>query len=271
MITENIFDKKICLCEKKNIRSMVENALINNEFQVYYQPQYDCEGMKWRCVEALVRWQHPEEGLISPAGFIPKLEENDCIYELDKSVWEKACCDFAEWRMLGIAPKHLSVNVSCIDILKDDFEKVLAEILEKYGLDSSMIHLEITETACVDEIKSMLKVIQSLQSKGFVVEMDDFGTGYSSLKLLKHIPFDVVKIDMDFLYGCETNQKAKNILTSIIDMLKKEQLPIVMEGVETRAQVLLLKKLGCNFMQGYYFGKPMPKEELKIALESMAR
>lgn len=271
MINENIFEKNSFLCEKKNIRSKVGNALINNEFQVYYQPQYDCEVMNCCSVEALVRWQQPEEGLISPAVFIPKFEKNDCIYELDKSVWEKACCDFAEWRELGIAPGHLSLNISRIDILKEDIEEVLAKILKKYALKPNMIHLEITETACVDGIESMSEVIQSLQSKGFVIEMDDFGTGYSSLKLLKHIPFDVVKLDMGFLYGCETDRKAKNILTSIIDMLKKDRITIIMEGVETKEQVLLLKKFGCNFMQGYYFGKPMPKEELQTLLESMAR
>lgn len=271
MTKGRLFGRKNCTCKKENIRNAVESALLNDEFKVYYQPQYDYGTNAWCGVEALIRWHHPEKGLISPDDFIPELEENDCIYELDKMVWDRACCDFAELRALGIAPKYLSVNVSCADILKEDFEKVLMEIIARNAMNPGMMHLEITETAYVDDIKTLLEVVELLQKSGFVVEMDDFGTGYSTLKLLKHIPFDVVKIDMNFLHDCETNQKSRNILTSIINMLKKERISIVMEGVETEDQARLLKKFGCDFMQGYYFGKPMPKEKLKTALKSMVR
>ncbi len=253
--------------DKEKFVELIKKALKNDEFEVYYQPQYNYETKEMYSAEALVRWKCDDKENVSPAVFVPLLEKYGMIYEVDKVVWKKVCQDLKNWKKSGLQVPHLSVNISVVDLYQDDFEEYLLSLINEYQLKPENLHLEITETAYVKDLKFMVNIIKSLQQNGFIVEMDDFGSGYSSLKTLKNVPFDVIKLDMEFLQESEINEKAKNILTSVIDMLQKIKVPVIVEGVEHEEQAELLNRLGCSYMQGYYFGKPTNRKNFEKILQ----
>lgn len=220
--------------DMKQFTEQVQRALDNGEFEVYYQPQYNYTTNKMSGAEALMRWSCPKRGLLSPASFIPQLERSGMIYEVDKYIWRSVCADIRKWEDEGINFPHFSINISGVDIYRADFEQYLSQIIASHGLTSEMLHLEITETIYAKDIKFMSGIIQDLQKRGFTVEMDDFGSGYSSLKTLKNVPFDIIKLDVEFLQESETNEKAKEILTAIIGMLHKIKISVIVEGVESK-------------------------------------
>lgn len=247
---------------------LVRRAVENSEFEVYYQPQYNYNTKKLFGAEALMRWRQDEKNEVSPAVFVPRLEKCGMIYEVDKLIWKKVCADMRTWLDLGLNVPHLSVNLSGDDIYHEGLEGYFTSLLAEYSLKPKDLHLEITETAYIKDLKLMAEVIDSLKSKGFVVEMDDFGSGYSSLRTLKNVPFDVIKLDMELLQESETNEKAKNILTAVIEMLQKIEIEVIVEGVEREEQAKLLGRLGCNYMQGYYFGRPTDREHFEEILKN---
>lgn len=239
------------------------------EFSIWLQPQYDYVTGRIVGAEALVRWKHPQLGNISPAEFIPILERSGQITELDMFVWEEACrylrdiLDHPE-RFRAIP---ISINISRIDIYATDLEQILLTLIRKYDLEAEMLRLEITESAYTENPEQLIETVEKLQKCGFLVEMDDFGSGYSSLNILKDVPVEVLKLDMNFLAGTEDTDRRGNILSSIIRMARWLGMDLIAEGVETVEQAEYLKNLGCSYMQGYYFAKPMPKEEFKLVLE----
>lgn len=253
--------------DKEKFVELIKKALKNDEFEVYYQPQYNYETKEMHGAEALVRWKCDDKENVSPAVFVPLLEKYGMIYEVDKVVWKKVCQDLKNWKKSGLQVPHLSVNISVVDLYQDDFEEYLLSLINEYQLKPENLHLEITETAYIKDLKFMVNIIKSLQQNGFIVEMDDFGSGYSSLKTLKNVPFDVIKLDMEFLQESEINEKTKNILTSVIDMLQKIKVHVIVEGVEHEEQAELLNRLGCSYMQGYYFGKPTNRENFEKILQ----
>lgn len=259
----------ILSAENSSFINSVKKALDNDEFEVYYQPQYNYNTKLMCGAEALMRWKIGDSDKASPAYFIPLLEKSGMIYEADKIIWEKVCRDMRHWKNIGLNVPHISVNISGVDMCHKDFEARIVALVEKYALEPEDLHLEITETAYVKNLEFMTGIIASMQKRGFVVEMDDFGSGYSSLKTLKNVPFDVIKLDMEFVQESETSEKAKNILTSVIDMLKKIKIPVIVEGVECEKQAELLNKLGCSYMQGYYFGKPTDGESFEKLLKKI--
>lgn len=250
-----------------SLKKRVQAAIENNELEVYYQPQYNYNTKEMSGAEALVRWNTPDKGMLPPSSFIPQLEEYGLIYEVDKCVWRKVCAAMREWKDENLSVPHISVNISGCDICREDFLEYLTSLIKEYGLEPQNLHLEITETVYVKDLEFMTDIIKSLQSAGFVVEMDDFGSGYSSLRALKNVPFDIIKLDMEFLQESETNEKAKNILTSVIEMLNKIKMLIIVEGVECEEQAELLNKSGCKYMQGYYFGNPASKDDFRRILK----
>lgn len=255
----------VLLNDKEKLGRLIREALENDEFTVHYQPQYSYNTKQMCGAEALMRWQRAGM-MISPAEFIPLLEQYELIYEVDRLIWRRACQALSAWKQAGLDVPYLSVNISGKDIHHADFVAYIESLIEEYALQPQNLHLEITETAYVEDLSFMIQVIESLQRKGFVVEMDDFGSGYSSLTALKNVPFDVIKLDMDFLQESEINEKAKQILTSVIDMLQKIRIPVIVEGVECEKQAELLNRLGCDYMQGYYFGKPTNRDEFEKLL-----
>lgn len=255
------------LLREQAITDSMESALSQNQFLVYLQPKYRIKDEVLVGAEALVRWNHPVWGFLSPAEFIPLFEKNGFITRLDRFVWEKACAVLHDWDERGYYPMSVSVNVSRADIYNEDLADTLVKIIEKYDLDSSRLHLEITESAYTENPKQIIDTVTTLRELGFVIEMDDFGSGYSSLNMLNDMPIDILKLDMKFIRSEMAKPKSQGILQFIINLASWMNLSVVAEGVETKAQLLRLTEIGCDYVQGYYFAKPMPCQEFEGLLD----
>lgn len=248
--------------EERRIIGEFEKAIDNNEFVMFLQPQVDCKGMTYGA-EALVRWQHPERGLLSPAVFIDVLEKAGLIYKLDRYMWEKAAEKLGEWKREGHDRYHISVNISTKDFYLIDVYETFTGLVDKYNINPDKLKLEITETALMADFKKNMEIIRRLQNYGFKIEIDDFGSGYSSLNMLKDISADVLKIDMGFLRASENELKGRDILESIVSLAGKLGMEVITEGVEKESQVNMLKDMGCNMFQGYFFSKPVQIKEFE--------
>ena len=262
--------------EQELITDMVI-GIRKNEFKIYIQPQYDYTTDSMSGAEALVRWLHPTKGLISPSVFIPVFERNGFITQLDQYIWDKTCAYIRKWKDMGLNPVPISVNVSRRDIYNQNLVAVFSRLLKKYNLTPDSLRLEITESAYMDNPSQLINVVKDLKNLGFCLEMDDFGSGYSSLNTLKDVPVDILKLDMQFIIDSTEKNKSKpkhqkrssNILTSVVRMANLLQLPVIAEGIESKAQADYLKSIGCFHMQGFYFSKPMPAEEFEAMQEML--
>ena len=234
-------------------------ALEQEQFQVYFQPKYDIRPEKpvIAGAEALVRWKHPTLGMIPPAQFIPMLEESGLILALDRYVWSSAARTVRQWRdRFGFA-LPVSVNVSRFDMLDPDLPFILKETISGSGLTENDLILEVTESAYTENSEGMIAMAVSLREAGFRIEMDDFGTGYSSLGMLTRLPIDALKLDMTFVRSAFSGTRDVRVIQLIIDIAGCLHVPVIAEGVETEEQMLALRELGCDMVQGYYFGKPV--------------
>ncbi len=240
-------------------------GLRNEEFTFYLQPQCDIETGKIVGAEALARWIHNGE-LIPPYKFIPVMEKNDIVSDLDLYLWEQVCKWLRKWIDEGNTPVPISINVSRIDIYTFDLPAVIRELTTTYDLDPKLLKVEITESSYIEEFKAVNNAVDTLQDLGFRIFMDDFGSGYSSLNMLTNVNIDVLKIDMMFLDLDEGNRKGFEILESVVKMAKLLHLPVVVEGVETREQLEFLRQLNCDYAQGYFFYQPMSVEDFEYLI-----
>lgn len=259
------YDEKMrqqVLKEQKIINAM-EMAIQNKEFTLYLQPKYDIEKGAIIGAEALVRWISLENGFISPGDFIPVFENNGFVYEVDKFIWEESCRYLRKWLDEGREVHPISVNVSRIDLYDPKLVQHLVNLREKYQLPSQYLELEITESAYTEDPEQIITITRQLREAGFVILMDDFGTGYSSLNMLKDIQIDVLKLDMGFLKSSDYSAKGGNILTAILKMAESLKMQTIAEGVETKEQVEFLKSIGCKYVQGFYYSKPLPVGEFE--------
>ena len=250
---------------KERLLEDFRSAIEQKQFIVYYQPKFDIRPSEpiLASAEALVRWNHPEFGMISPGVFIPLLEENGLILELDTYVWRSAAAQIREWKdALGFSVP-ISVNVSRIDMLMLNLKSVLREILDTYSLSADDIVLELTESAYAGDSEQVLNTARELRGMGFRIEMDDFGSGYSSLGMLTKLPIDALKLDMTFIRNAFGEKKDVRMIELIIDIADYLRVPVVAEGVETEEQYLVLKSLGCDLVQGYYFSRPVPEDAFR--------
>ncbi|MBE5957943.1 MAG: EAL domain-containing protein [Lachnospiraceae bacterium] len=249
----------------------LDDAILNNDLIVYYQPKYgilsDVPILK--SAEALIRWNHPEFGMISPGKFIPLFESNGLIQKLDQYVWEQAAKQIKYWKEKYNITIPISVNVSRVDIYDSTLEKRLNQILLENELSASDLMLEITESAYAENAAILVNVVNKLRNDGFKIEMDDFGSGYSSLNMLTSLPIDILKIDMIFIRNMMNDAKSLKMLELVLDIAKFLHVPVVAEGVETKEQFTILKDRGCDIIQGYYFSKPVPPEEFAPFIEAM--
>lgn len=238
--------------------SDLDEGLRQGQFKVFYQPKYLIQGEAPRLygAEALVRWAHPELGFISPGVFIPLLEENGLITRLDVYVWREAAAQLRRWRdALGFAVP-VSVNLSRQDLFDAGLPERLLEIVAENGLTTGDLRLEITESAYAHDMDHVLRSVEALRSAGFRIEMDDFGAGYSSLSMLSVMPIDALKIDMKFVQNIMRAEGGYPILQSVVNMSHSMRLPAIVEGVETQEQYDLVRRAGCDVVQGYYFARP---------------
>ncbi|MCI1931940.1 MAG: EAL domain-containing protein [Clostridia bacterium] len=254
-------DMSLKIEKEQLITNMMNDALNNEQFIIYFQPKYNLATNSPAGAEALVRWKHPTKGILPPGEFIPVFERNGFITKLDQYVWEKACQYLRKWLDAGLVPVPISVNVSRVDICNPNLVDILFNITKKYNIPTNLLHLELTESAYTDNPLAIKLMLKNLHDHGFLVMMDDFGSGYSSLNILKELPVDVLKIDMHFLSGAEIPGRSETIIAAIIRMAKWLKIPVIAEGVETKEQADFLSQIGCEYVQGYYFAKPMPIEK----------
>ena len=240
-------------------------AIEENQFLVFYQPKYDIRPDKpTLCgAEALVRWNHPKLGMINPGVFIPLFEDNGLIQQLDLCVWRKTAAQIKKWKeRLGVV-LPVSVNVSRVDMYDPLLNETFQKILNEYGLSSEEFHLEITESAYTQDSKQIIDAVNILRDDGFQIEMDDFGTGYSSLNMISSLPIDALKLDMQFIREAFRDGQDTRLIEVIIDIADYLNVPVIAEGVETEEQLLALREMGCDMVQGYYFSKPVPADEFE--------
>ena len=254
------------LLREQAITDGMEAALAEGQFEVYLQPKYRIKDDRLAGAEALVRWNHPEWGMQSPAYFIPLFEKNGFITKLDQYVWDRACAVLREWEDKGYPPLSVSVNVSRADIYNADIADILLNTIRRHRLPPSRLYLEITESAYTENPAQIIHTIGRLRELGFVIEMDDFGSGYSSLNMLNKMSIDILKLDMKFIQSETAKPVNQGILRFIMGLARWMNLGVVVEGVETREQLERLREIGCDYVQGYFFARPMPCGEFEALL-----
>lgn len=242
------------LQESRTLEHDMSLAIMNKEFVVYYQPIVDSFTQKIYSYEALIRWIHPLKGLLSPDSFIPAAEKTGMINEMGKSVLEMACREAASWAV----PAKISVNASPVQLSSKAFAGIVMNILKETGLPADRLELEVTESSLFTESNTPMNTLNKLKALGVKISIDDFGTGYSSLSRLSKLAFDKIKIDKSFVHSVSTQEDALTIIKLITGMAKSLNMKAVAEGVETQQQLESLQALGCDFAQGYLFGKPQP-------------
>lgn len=248
--------------KKQYIINNIDEAIKAGHIKVYYQPVVNAANGKLCGLEALARWDDPQYGFLSPADFIQTLEEYYQIYKLDMYVVEKVCRNFVYAKEQGLALIPVSLNFSKLDFNLINLAEEVEECLKKYGVDKKLIHIEVTESTLSGDDERLKEMLKKFRTNGYALWLDDFGAGYSGLNVLKEYDFDMMKIDMKFLHGFSGNVKARQILKNIISMAKELGMSTLTEGVETEEAYQFLKENGCEQIQGYLFGRPMPDHEL---------
>ena len=254
------------IIKEQRIINNMKNALKNEEFVLYLQPKYELQRNSIAGADVLVRWITADGRMVSPGEFIPVFERNGFILKLDQYVWEKTCQLLAGWRDEGRKIFPVSVNISRVSLYNPKIVDVICGLTEKYNIPPEWLQLELTESAYTGNPKAIKEMMEQLQKKGFSILMDDFGSGYSSLNVLKDIAVDVLKIDMKFLDGSGDDGRSENILGSVVRMAKWLNMPVVAEGAERKEQVSFLHSIGCEYVQGFYFARPMPVKEYEKLL-----
>ena len=255
------------LLREQHMAESMETALEEEQFSVYLQPKYDLHHDQLAGAEALVRWHHPEWGIMSPGEFIPLFEKNGFITRLDQYVWDKVCAMLREWSDQGYPALPVSVNVSRADAYQADLTSVLLKTVERYHLPPSSLNLEITERAYMESPRQMAQMVEQLRRLGFVVEMDDFGQGYSSLSMFSRMTVDALKLDIRSLKSEGKERTNQGILRFLMSLGRWMGLNIIAEGVETEEEVEQLRQIGCDYGQGYYFARPMTRWDFEELLK----
>ena len=256
---------------EKDLERRMDTALANGEFKVYFQPKYEVGSGEIVGAEALVRWDSPESGFMSPAKFIPLFEQNGFIINLDQYVFETVCKNIREWLDLGIRVVPVSVNVSRLQFYRLDFIKRYTKIKEKYNIPNGLLELEFTESIVFESLEILKKIVLGLKKEGFSCSIDDFGSGYSSLNILKNLPMDTLKLDKLFFQDSENLERDKALISSVVTMSRALNMKTVAEGIENWAQVSFLREIGCDIIQGYVYSEPIPHARYTVLLEGNRR
>ncbi len=250
-----------------SLENKLSDAVVNHKFEVYFQPQFHADSQKIRGLEALVRWKDEEDGFIPPSVFIPIAEKNGSIIPIGNYVLDRSIRQYAEWRKRFDYDFTMSINISAVQYKREDFVDNVINTIEKYGVDPKHIELEITESILIDDFELVTAKIQKLREFGIKISLDDFGTGYSSLSYLMRMPIDTLKIDKSFVDSVMVDNSTRIILDSILNMSHNMGFESVAEGVENENQYNYLHDKGCNVIQGFYMGKPLPADDITALLE----
>lgn len=244
--------------EKQALGTQLHHALERNELLLHYQPVIDMASGKLAGLEALLRWQHPERGLIPPLKFIPLAEETGLIVPIGEWVLRSACMQLKAWQGLGYDVPQLAINLSVKQLRQKTLVQTIARILDETGVEARFVELEITESILIDNSDEVAETLLTLHDMGLKLSLDDFGTGYSSLSHLKRFPIDTLRIDRSFVQDIVTNPADASIVAGIIGLAHSLRMKVIAEGVETTEQLAILARQGCDQYQGYYFSKPLP-------------
>ena len=269
-----VYDDDLRQRDQFNLRLLndIGAAIERHELEVFYQPKYNIQSDRpvLSSAEALVRWRHPQLGLIMPGDFIPLLEHSGQISAVDKYIWTETARQIAAWRDQYGVSLPVSVNLSRVDVFDPRLPDILDGLVSKYELKRSDLKLEVTESAYTEDADHLIRVIDQLRKKGYEIEMDDFGSGYSSLNMISSMPIDVLKMDIEFIRNIDRNERDFRMVEIVIEIAKFLNVPVIAEGVETKKQLELLKKAKCDLVQGYYFSRPLPPIEFEklIAVEN---
>jgi diguanylate cyclase (GGDEF)-like protein len=239
------------------LENELRRAVQEEQFVLYYQPRLELSSRKICGLEALIRWIHPERGLVTPGEFIPVLENTGMILEVGRWALRRAALDHSSWHKAGLEPPRIAVNVSAIQLRRKEFVEEVRAALAEAGDSREWLDIEITESMLMEDIEGSIDRLKEVQAMGVHVAMDDFGTGYSSLSNLTRLPINSVKVDRSFISQMTTRPEQLAIVTTVISLAGALNLPVVAEGVETEEQAKLLRLLRCDEVQGYLFGKPM--------------
>lgn len=251
-----------------NLETDLRKALEGNELFLCYQPQVDLLTSQWIGMEALIRWQHPTLGLISPARFIPIAEDTGLIEPIGRWVLEQACAQYRKWRQIGFPKLRLAVNLSAQQFHRSNLVRSIMQILKNTEFDPCDLELEVTESAAMRDVGFAIEMLQKLSDSGMQIAIDDFGTGYSSLSVLKHFPLDTIKIDRSFVMDLVNSPSDAAIAATIIALAKGLNFKVLAEGIETSDQARVLSKMGCDYAQGYWYSRPMTVEQIDDLLTS---
>jgi diguanylate cyclase (GGDEF)-like protein len=247
---------------KVQLNTDLRRALERDEFTLHYQPKVDLASGKLRGMEALLRWKHPSRGLVSPAEFIPALEDSGLILPVGEWVIEEACRQVSRWTEDGSMPVPVAVNLSPKQFRRRDLDAHIRAALVRTGVSAEFLELEITESCLMENPEDAVRELRNLRSAGLRISVDDFGTGYSSLSYLTRLPLSALKIDRSFVRDAESSAEAASIVRAVIDMAQNLRLTVIAEGVETEQQAAFLRRHGCDQAQGYFYGRPVPPAEI---------
>lgn len=256
---------ELVILEKINLEKALATALKQDEFTLHYQPQIDIKSGKLVGCEALIRWQHPQMGLVSPARFIPLAEEINLISPIGEWVVHTACNQNKQWQQHGFTPQRIGVNL-CTPVQRPNACKKITAMLAATEMDPKYLDIEITESGLMQNVELSIQTMNELRSLGVNISVDDFGTGYSSLIYLKRFPIDILKIDQNFIRNCTEDPSDAVITSTIISMAHSLNIKVIAEGVETLAQLELLRIFGCDEVQGYIFNRPVNADEFTALL-----
>jgi EAL domain-containing protein (putative c-di-GMP-specific phosphodiesterase class I) len=249
--------------QRLDLENQIRSALKNEEFIVYYQPKVNLVSGQCHGMEALVRWQHPEKGLIAPLEFIPLAEETGLIIQLDEWVMRSACQQFKQWKTAGYPLNNLSVNISARHFKEGKLLDKCKKVIEETPLSAKYIEIELTESALVDNHSNAKTILDEIHQLGVKIALDDFGTGYASMSYLKEFPFDTVKLDRSFVQDLPADRESSAIVKAMIQLAEALQLNVVAEGIETEQQKYFLSDHGCIHGQGYLWSKPLSAKEFE--------
>jgi EAL domain-containing protein (putative c-di-GMP-specific phosphodiesterase class I) len=249
--------------ERLELLARIPEAIRREEFVLYYQPQLDLHTHRLVACEALIRWQHPDRGLLPPSEFIPLAEVSDVIRPLTEWIIDTAMAQASHWQTNRL-PLRVALNLSARNIVDPNFTPHLLAMLEQYNLEPHNIELELTETVLLHDPAISAVVLDNLAKRGFVLALDDFGTGFSSLSYLKRYPFNILKIDRSFVSDMHKDEASLAIVRSTIQLAHALGMKVVAEGVEDEATLVSLRALGCNYAQGYYIGRPMAADRIAV-------
>ena len=252
--------------ETVEIENKLKEAIFNKNFCLHFQPQYYTNTKRLRGVEALIRWKDEDNKMISPSVFIPIAEKNGAIIPIGSWVMEESIKHYAEWKRKYGYPLIMSINISSIQYKRKDFVGKLLEMIQKYDVEPGEIELEITESILIEDFEEVKDKLLTLRDYGVKISLDDFGTGFSSLSYLNGLPIDTLKIDKSFIDRVITDESTKIITESIVSMVSKLGYETVAEGVETEEQFDYMKQIGCDIIQGYLLGRPVPADDIEQML-----